>query len=70
MRKKANIPPELRVDAIQLKDYCQAKVREELAGLTGEERDRKIKELVENGPLGDWWKSLPRAKAPSATEST
>lgn len=56
------IPPELRVDALKLKDECQARVREELAGLEGEERDRKVRELLESGPLGEWWKSLPRAK--------
>jgi hypothetical protein len=62
----ARIPPHQKVDAINLKDECQAKVREELAGLEGEERDRKIRELLESGPLGEWWKSLPKAKTPSA----
>ena len=52
------IPPELRVDALEMKDYCQAKVEEELAGLSPEERIRRIRELVENGPLGEWWKKL------------
>ncbi len=60
------IPPHQKVDALKLKDECQARVREELAGLEGEERDRKTRELLESGPLGEWWKSLPRAKTPSA----
>ena len=65
-RGDMKIPPELQVDALKLKDYCQAKVREELAGLEGEERDRKIRELLESGPLGEWWKSLPKAKTRSS----
>ena len=63
------IPPELRVDALKLKDECQARVREELAGLEGEERDRKVRELLESGPLGEWWKSL-NPHAPTATART
>jgi hypothetical protein len=54
------------VDALELKDECQARVREELAGLEGEERDRRVRELLESGPLGEWWKSLHKAKTPSA----
>ncbi len=66
MRKKTNIPPELRVDAIKLKQHCQAKSEEKLAGLSPEERRRKIRELVEAGPFGELWKRLPEAKAHSS----
>ena len=64
------IPPEQKIDALKMKEECQAKVREELAGLSGEERIRKMRELLDASPLGEWWKSLPRAKVPSAAEST
>ncbi len=64
------IPPELRVDALKLKDYCQAKLEEKLAGLSPEDRIRRIRELAETGPLGEWWKSLPRAKTPSTVQDT
>ena len=45
-------------DAIRFKDEMQARVREELAGLTGEERRRKMREMLEAGPLGEWWKKM------------
>lgn len=60
------IPPEQKIDALKMKEECQAKVREELAGLSGEERIRKMRELLETGPLGGWWKSLPKAKTHSS----
>ena len=60
------IPPEQKIDALKMKRECQAKVREELAGLSGEERIRKMRELLEAGPLGEWWKSLPKAKTCSS----
>ncbi len=61
------IPPEQRIDALKMKDHCQAKVREELEGLTPEEQTRKIRELVENGPFGDLWRRL-RSRGPAARE--
>ena len=65
MRRRTKIPPELRVDAIELKDHCQAKLEEKLKGLPPEERLRKIRELAETGPLGEWWKSLRKVKTRS-----
>ena len=56
------VPPDQRLDAPKLEEYCQAKAHKELAGSEGEERDRKIRELLESGPLGKWWKSVPKAK--------
>lgn len=61
------IPPELRVDALKMKDYCQAKVEKELAGLSPEERIRKIRDLVDNGPFGEWWKKLRSRDAREAS---
>jgi len=60
------IPPELRVDAIKLKEECQRKMEEKLRGLTPDERIRKIREMVENGPFGELWKRRREAKAPSS----
>ena len=45
-------------DALKFKDEMQTRVREELAGLTGEERHRKMREMLEAGPLGEWWKKM------------
>ena len=60
------IPPELQVDALKLKDELQAKLDEKLKGLSPEERRRKIREMVENGPFGELWKRLREAKAHSS----
>ncbi len=60
------IPPEQRLDALKLKDECQAKVREKLAGLGPEERKRKAREMLEKGPMGDLWRRLRRAKTQSS----
>ena len=70
MRKRTSIPPEQRLDAIKFKEEMQAKLEEKLAGLSPEDRTRKIRELAETGPLGEWWKSLPRAKTPSTVQDT
>ncbi len=70
------IPPELRLDALKVKDECQARIREELAGLSPEERKRKEREMLEKGPMGDLWRRLrsrsstERKAEPSAAEST
>jgi hypothetical protein len=52
------VPPELRVDALKLKDELQAKLDEKLRGLPPEEELRKMREIVEEGPLGDFWRRL------------
>ena len=59
------IPPEQRLDAIKFKEEMQAKLEEKLAGLSPEERVRKIRELVEDGPFGDLWKKLHETKTVS-----
>ncbi len=60
------IPPEQRIDALKMKEECQATVREELAGLSGEERERKAREMVEKGPFGELWKRRRQAKTHSS----
>ncbi len=48
-------------DALKFKDEMQARVQAELEGLTGEERLRKMHEMLESGPLAGWWHKM-RAK--------
>ena len=62
------VPPGLRVDALKLKDELQEKLDEKLKGLSPEEEIVKIRELAETGPLGEWWKSLPKAKSTSSAQ--
>ena len=47
--------------ALEFKDEMQARVQAELAGLSGEEKLRKIQEMVESGPFAEWWEKA-RAK--------
>lgn len=49
-------------DALKFKDEMQAKVQAELAGLTGEKRLRKMREMLESGPLSDWWQKMQAAQ--------
>ncbi len=44
------------LDALKIKEDAQRKLQEELAGLSDEERIRKIRRMAEEGTLGDWWK--------------
>lgn len=48
--------------ALEFKEQAQARVQAELAGLSGEEKLRKINEMVETGPLGDWYRSMRAAQ--------
>jgi hypothetical protein len=43
-------------DALKVKEEIQGKVQGELAGLSSEERIRRIRRMAEEGTLGDWWK--------------
>lgn len=58
--KKPKIIPGFK--ALEFKEQAQARVQAELAGLSGEEKVRKINELVEAGPLGDWWRKMRAAQ--------
>jgi hypothetical protein len=44
--------------ALKFKEEMQARVQAELAGLSGEEKLSKIREMVETGPLADWWHEM------------
>ena len=44
--------------ALDFKEEAQARVQAELEGLSGEELVRKIHEMVETGPLAEWWKKM------------
>ena len=52
-----------KFDAVAFKDEMQRLSEERLAGVPPEERLQRIREAVESGPLGEWWKGLPRAPA-------
>jgi hypothetical protein len=54
--------------ALKFKEEAQASVQAELEGLTPEERICRIRESVENGPLGNWWKQL-RANQPAEAKA-
>lgn len=47
-------------DALAFKDEMQRRAKERLAKFPPAERLRRIAEAAKSGPLGEWWKSLPR----------
>jgi len=47
-------------DAVVFKDEMQRRAEERLAKSPPAERLRRIAEAAESGPLGEWWKNLPR----------
>lgn len=47
-------------DAIAFKEEMQRRAEERLARFSPAERLRRIREAADSGPLGEWWKSLPR----------
>jgi hypothetical protein len=49
--------------AVEFKNEMQAILQAKLAGLSGAEKLRKIREIVENGPFADWWKRMQEAQA-------
>ncbi len=50
-----------KFDAVAFKDEMQRLAEERLAGVPPGERLERIREAVESGPFGEWWKGLPRA---------
>ena len=52
--------------ALKFKDEAQARVQEELEGLSPEERIRKINDDIEHGPFADWWRRVKDAKLAKA----
>lgn len=56
MMKKPEVIPGFK--ALVFKEEMQARVQAELAGLSGEERLRKMREMLEAGPLAEWWHKM------------
>ncbi|MCL5103357.1 MAG: hypothetical protein M1133_04490 [Armatimonadetes bacterium] len=48
--------------AIKFKEEMQARLQAQLEGLSDEEKLRKIREIAENGSLGEWWKKMRAAR--------
>lgn len=44
--------------AIQFKEEMQAFLQAELAGLSDEEKLKKIREIAEHGSLSEWWREM------------
>ena len=49
--------------ALKFKEEMQLRVQAALSGLSGEQKFRKIREMVENGPFAEWWKRMQEAQA-------
>lgn len=48
-------------DCLAFKDRAQERIYEEIKELTVAEQVEYYNRRAERGPLGEWWRSLPRA---------
>ena len=51
-------------DALAAKDSAQRRILKRIAGLPPEQEIAVIRKEVEDGPLGTWWRSLPKDPGP------
>lgn len=49
-------------DCIEFKRRVQAEIYEGIRGLPQQEQIEFFRRRAEEGPLGEWWKSIKRAK--------
>lgn len=50
-------------DCIEFKRRVQSEIYEEIRHLSRAEQLEYFRRRAEEGPLGDWWRSIKRAKA-------
>lgn len=50
-------------DCIAYKRKVQSEIYEDIRDLSGPEQIEYFRRRAEEGPLGDWWRSIKRAKA-------
>lgn len=53
-------------DCVKMKHDAQAKIYRATKGMTAEQELQYIHDQVNNGPLGDWWRSLGKRTAKAA----
>lgn len=53
-----------KFDCVAMKEAAQREIVARIEGLTPEQEIARIRKDVEDGPLGDWWKSLPKDPGP------
>lgn len=56
-------------DCLDFKEKAQTRIYERIKDLTPEEQIEYFRDRAENGPLGDWWKSLREDENPLAKSS-
>ena len=51
-------------DCLAAKEAAQREIVARMAGLSPEQQIALVRKEVEEGPLGDWWRSLPKDPGP------
>ena len=55
--------PKKEFDCLEFKRHVQEEIYEEIKDLTHEEEIEYFRRTSEEGPLGEWWKSVKRHSA-------
>ena len=50
-------------DCVEFKCRAQLKIYEEIQGMTHEQERAYFEQQAEQGPLGEWWKRVKKARA-------
>ena len=56
-----------KFDCVAMKDAAQREIVARIEGLALDQEIARIRRDVEEGPLGDWWRSLPKDLGPQPT---
>jgi hypothetical protein len=57
-------PRPKKFDCVAMKEAAQREIVARIEGLTPEQEIARIRQDVEEGPLADWWRSLPKDPGP------
>lgn len=63
--KKTEVKKEF--DCVEFKRRAQSRIYERIKGLSPEEEIEYFRRAADEGPLGDWWKSIKGRAVPGST---
>ncbi len=52
-------------DCVAMKEAAQREIVKSLEGLTPEQEIARLRKDIEEGPLADWWRNLPKDPGPT-----
>jgi hypothetical protein len=53
-------------DCVEMKRAAQREIVKSIKGLTHEQEIARIRKDIAEGPLADWWRTLPKDKGPQS----